>query len=374
MPAWSETMTMPGAVDLHVHFRETGDNKSETIKSGSRAALLGGYAMVCDMPNNPGHETWSLERAQEKHEIIRRDSFIPIGIWAGSQPDSRCDNIGELAKMAPLSVGLKSYGAVTTGNETDYSPDDFREIWKEWHRVAPHKPIALHAGADNLEEFIWLAEELRHPLHVCHVNNPADVELVEKARIRDAKISCGVCPHHLFKTSHDELTQGAFAQMKPPLAEQYEAERLFEYLIDGSIDIIETDHAPHPYSKKREAEEDSGTCFGVPGIEFAIPLLLYQARKGRISYERIEEVTSTKPAEIIGVKISDGTIVEWELSEYRIEDEEDQVVSGAGWTPYLGMLAVGTVRNSAIKNRPLVTDWEIVSSLPEAVMDRREEL
>jgi dihydroorotase len=103
------SITVPGAIDLHVHFREPGDNKAETIRTGSKAALLGGYVLVCDMPNNPGNPMWTLERLEQKKKIIEKTSYIPIGIYAGSQPES--DNLEELNLMAEHAIGLKLYGA-----------------------------------------------------------------------------------------------------------------------------------------------------------------------------------------------------------------------------------------------------------------------
>lgn len=363
-----ETLVLPGAIDLHVHLREPSANHAETIASGTRAALLGGYVLVADMPNNPGHETWSQERLWEKSDIVNNEAYIPVGLYAGSQPSN--DNIGELSKMAQDAIGLKLYGAPTTGNDRDYAANDFRPIVEEWHKVAPNKPIMLHAGKENLEDMVeMVAGEFGHSLHICHVNDPGEVEYIQVKKFEGLDLTCGVCPHHLFKTSHDVKTQGWFARMQPPLVGQIDSEKLFAQLVDGKIDVVETDHAPHSHRKKMTAEyqnidgvhdSEHTTCFGVPGIEFALPLLMYQAKRGQISIERIVEATSEKPASILGVKRGIGTEVTWNMSEYRIENEFDSVQSGAGWTPYLGMLAVGTVDAVSISRYPLVKDGFII--------------
>lgn len=337
------TITIPGAVDLHVHLREPGNNKAETIASGTRAALHGGYVAVCDMPNNPGQPIWSLACLSEKQKIIRKKAFIPVGTYAGAQPES--DNLAELPAMAETSIGLKLYGAPTTGNDKDYQAADFSKIVKVWHQAAPGKPIMLHAGRDNLAGLINLvAKKYQHHLHVCHVNSAAEVALVTKAKKQGLPVSCGVCPHHLFKTSHDVLSEGWFARMQPPLAAQSEAEKLLELLATGDIDIVETDHAPHPSAAKWAAENDhTKTCFGVPGIEFAVPLLLYQVKQGRLSLERLVDATSTRPTQIIGVKLSPKTKVTWRTETYRIGDRLPEGHSGSGWTPFLDKLASGKV-------------------------------
>jgi dihydroorotase len=356
-----ETLTMPGAVDLHVHLRDPSTNNAETMESGTRAALLGGYLLIADMPNNPGGPTWSEERILEKHSIIRTKACIPVATYAGSQPES--DNVGELARMAPHSIGLKLYGAPTTGNDKDYTAEDFRPIVEEWHKVAPDKPVMFHAGKDNLNDMIGLVtQDLGHHLHVCHVNDPMQVDLIDTYRLEDGPISCGVCPHHLFKNSQAVQTEGWFARMQPPLASQIDSEQLFDQLVSGEIDVVETDHAPHTPDSKWKAEHenpdgihdpDHTTCFGVPGIEFALPLLFYQARRSRISIERIAEVTSIRPAQILGVKINKGTEVEWDMQEWRIDDEDVEVKGSSLWTPYLGMLAVGTPTEFSMSGRDI---------------------
>ena len=107
MPVLSGEITLPGFVDPHVHLREPSNNTAETIASGTRAALLGGYVLIGDMPNNPGHPTWSEQRMLEKHKMSPDTSYIPVTFHAGSQPES--DNVGELAKMAQQSLWLKLY-------------------------------------------------------------------------------------------------------------------------------------------------------------------------------------------------------------------------------------------------------------------------
>jgi len=353
-PMIGETITVPGFVDIHVHCREPSTNKSETFKQATRAAVENGNIAICDMPNNPGHETWTSRRVVEKQRIIDRDAAIPVGIWAGSQPDGRCDNIGELSRMANNCVGLKSYGAITTGNERDYSAEDFGEIHAEWHRVAPDKPIALHAGKYNLGGFIDMAQKLDHHLHVCHVNDPRDVEEIYKAKKLGIKITCGVCPHHLLKDSHDVLTEGWWARMKPPLATQPDSEKLMhQFSIERKIDILETDHAPHPEQNKWQAEtnnpygeEERDTCYGVPSLDVASALMLRQVVLGNISLDTYIQSTSHIPASIIGCQIAKNTSVTWKLDERRITERDMRV--RAETSPFLGMLAVGRVQQVVI--------------------------
>lgn len=369
----NNTITIPGAVDLHVHFREPGDNKAETIKSGSKAALLGGFGLVCDMPNNPGNPTWTKERLQQKQAIINKSSYIPMATYAGAQPES--NNLAELEEMAKSSIGLKLYGSPNVSNYEPYQLEDFRPIVEKWHSVAPDKPIMFHLGSSDLGEVISLiAEEFTHQLHVCHVSNPREVELVSAAKQKDLKVTCGVCPHHLFKTSHHSRTEGWFARMLPGLPSQIDAEELWQMFVKGEIDILETDHAPHLAEKKWSAETDNPggtpgprntTCFGLPGIEFALPLLFYQMGRKQITIDRIIESVSAVPARIIGVKLSPKTQATWRLDEYRIGDDYPKGLSGSGWTPYMNNLAVGKLWRSQVGDKVLVDGGKIIGQLPK---------
>jgi dihydroorotase-like cyclic amidohydrolase len=269
-------------------------------------------------------------------------------------------------------MGAKFYSSKTTQNPHEYEAGEFREIATEIHRVAPDKPIVLHAGDNNLEDFIGMvAGDLGHPLHVAHVNSSGSVGLVNDAKEKGLNVTCGVCPHHLFKTSHDVLTGGMFDLMMPPLVHQDDAEELFELLVDdeGGIDIIETDHAPHTREAKMHAETEGGECFGVPGIEFAIPLLLYQMSKDRISYKRLIEVTSTKPAEILGLKLDERTQVTWDLTRYRIESD-DPNISGSGWSPFVGMMAGGRVSEMTVGPSRVIGDGKLIQPIRRAITKR----
>ncbi len=375
MPRAVQTITLPGAIDLHIHLREPSNNKAETIKSGSQAALLGGYSLVCDMPNNPGNPTWTLERVEEKQRLIRRNSHMPIAVYGGAQPES--DNLNELGEMSKRSIGLKLYGSPNVTNYQDYKISEFKPIILKWHQVAPKQPIMFHLGNSNLEEIISLvASEIGHPLHICHVSKPEEVASVVKAKRKGLRVTCGACPHHLFKTSYETNTEGWFARMLPPLARQSDTERLWEMFVDGDIDVLETDHAPHPAVNKWKAEEENPdgtpgpghtTCFGVPGVEFALPLLFYQMSRGRISIDRIVEATSKKPAEIIGVKLLTDTKVTWLMKQYRIGEEHPKGLSGSGWTPYANNLAVGVVQRSVIGGKVVVENGQLKTRLPRVV-------
>lgn len=364
MANYPETLVLPGFVDLHTHLREPSPvNKSETIANGSRTALLGGFEVVCDMPNNPGNPTWSEAKVDEKHEIIDRDAYNRVWLWSGAQPEA--DNVGELERMLMKTVGVKLYGSPNVSDYSDYAVEDFREVVEEVHRINPNKVIAFHRGDSDLEEFIAMtAKEIGQPVHVCHTNHPDEVEIVKKAKAEGLRVSIGVCLHHLVKTSHDRLTQGWFIRMLPELAHQVDAEKLLYLLARGDIDNVETDYAPHPKEAKWKAEIENpegehgphsthSTCYGVPGIEHVVPILFRQVNLGNISMSRLVDAMHTKPLQILGTSLPPSEFT-WQMDNFRIEDEATQVHSGTGWTPYLGMLATGRLLEASINGKTVV--------------------
>ena len=165
--------------------------------------------------------------------------------------------------------------------------------------------------------------------------------------------------------------------MQPPLTSQTEAEELMRYLADGSIDIVETDHAPHSIQSKLIAElenpegihdKNHTTCFGVPSIGLVAQLMFYQVKQGSITMERLIDAMSTRPAQIMGLRVGAQTQVTWDMIEYRIG--EANVQSQAAWTPYLGKLAIGVIRAFVLQGERLISDGSIVGRASTVVTKR----
>lgn len=369
----SEFFIHPGAVGVHEHFRAPSTvNTAEDYQSGTLAAAVGGFVVTNDMPNTPGHETTTAQRVEEKEALIYRDAIVGVGVVGGMQPDA--DNLSELSQLARITSSGKQYYTWTTGNNREWGPEDFREQTQRWHQSNPENVIMVHAGEDVEGIIGMVAVDNDHPLHFCHVNSPEQVEIIQATKAKyDKQITCGVTPHHLAKSSFDVTTEGWFARMMPPLASQADSEELFDMFVNGDIDILETDHAPHRESAKWQAESDNpccepggSSCFGVTNIEFALPLLFYQEKLGRISMERIIEATSTLPAHILGVRLSPRTSVTWDLSqEYRINDS--LVVSGSQWSPFAGKIARGRVVASKIAGCNIIVDGLIGGAYRQVV-------
>lgn len=376
MKGYGNYPRIPVGVDIHVHDREPSPlNQSETFRSGSEAGVRGGWGARVNMPNVQGYETWYFDRAQEQHRRIGSRSLCYMGIFVGSQENS--NNHPEFGPLLGLGLGTKLYLGPTTGTEGQktFNLGYYWETAALHNRLEPDKPVLFHRGNVPVEEIIDnVTKRLGQKTHICHESDPAAVEVIGRAKKEGLPITCGITPHHVFMDSHDEFTKGWFASMQPPLAPQPDAEKLWRQLVDGDIDIMETDHAPHSVDSKWQAElenphheEGSAVCYGVPGSEFAIPQLLNQERRGTISLKRIVEATSTKPAEIIGISMGTQTYVIWSRTPYQID--KSRVISGATMTPYEGNLAVGEVREMKLAGRFVVAEGDITEvKIPNRVL------
>ncbi len=375
-----ETFETPGLVDLHTHLREPGANHAGTIMSETRAALWGGYVVVFDMPNTPKKETWSLERVEEKGVIIERDAFTAVATIGGIQPEA--NNIGDIEAMSAKVIDWKIYAGKTTGVVNDYELTDFKPQVDEIHRVDPNSLITIHKGKDNLRDFVgYIAGELGHRVLIAHMNNQDDIDALLWAKRQGWPVFGEVTPHHLLMDSHMEHTLGWRARMQPPLAPQIEAEKLMYHLAQGDIDTIGTDHAPHSVEAKDEADEQNPTglqseshktCYGETVIDFAAPLLFFQAMKQRrITMERLIDAMSTRPAAIAGIKLDPRTKVTWENQTYRIENNH-QVKSKAGWTPFLNMQALGKVRDVTVGDISVMSNKHINRGVHRHITRRGE--
>jgi dihydroorotase len=344
MPKLPERIELSPGVDIHAHLREPSPiNTSETFESGTYAAQEGGYLAVFDMPNNPGAETWTLVAIRDKEGRIIGFARVYTGVNAGSQPNS--NNESEFEGMARYAASLKSFYGGTTNNIHIWEQSHFKEIHTQWHRVAPELPILVHRGNADLEEIMaFVCGELRHQLHICHVNSMDEVMAVKRGKSRGYDVTCGVTPHHLFMDTHDLKTKGELAQVMPPLASEVESNDLWDALVKGDIDLVETDHAPHSFKIKLDTEakkirgEDTADCSGIAGIQETIPQFLYQAAKGRITLKRIDEVISKVPARVMGIEISRKSKSVFSNELYSIEETDPRREYAS---VYIGNWAVG---------------------------------
>lgn len=339
---------LPGLIDIHVHLREPGTTPKEDFYTGSRAALKGGFTSIIDMPNNPT-PTVSVERLDEKIELSQK-GLCDIGFHYGTN-GLNTDTFAVAAKN-PRVYGLKLYCNHTTGEMLLENLELLEKVFENWNSA---KPILVHAEGVELAAAITLARLYERKLHVCHISQAIEVELVRRAKKQKQDITAGVCPHHLFLIDTDREKMGAMAMMKPPLGTQVDQDSLWKGLNDGTIDIVETDHAPHTLEEKKSATPP----FGVPGLETALGLLALGVKQKKITQDMIVKLLHDRPQAIFNLPAQKDTYIEidfdktWKVGENGYE-------SKCGWSPFEGWELPGVVEKVVLRGKTVVENGKIV--------------
>lgn len=305
---------VPGLVDVHVHLREPGFSYKETMATGTAAAARGGYTAVCAMPNlNPVPD--SAEHLAAELEAIRRGALIgvyPYGaLTVGERGEAMSDIASLAASVAAFSDdgrGVQSEGMMRecmravakTGKilaahcEVDSLLNGGYIHDGGYARAHGHRGICSESEWREVERDIRLAEETGCAFHVCHVSTKESVELIRQAKRRGVDVTAETAPHYLLLTDADLQEDGRF-KMNPPLRGEADRAALIEGLLDGTIDMIATDHAPHSAEEKSRGLEKS--AMGVVGLECAFAVLYTGlVEKGVITLEKLTELMSAAPA------------------------------------------------------------------------------
>ncbi|MDE1966087.1 MAG: amidohydrolase family protein [Patescibacteria group bacterium] len=343
------TKRFPGFIDVHVHLREPGATQKEDFYTGSRAAIAGGVTFVIDMPNNPT-PTVSIERLDEKVALAKK-AICDIGFHYGTN-GKNADTFAEAASR-PEVFGLKLYCNHTTGEMLIEDPKLLETVFAAW---PPGKPILVHAEGPQLDMAIALADKHGQRLHVCHITQASEVEAVRKAKAAGRSVTAGVCPHHLFMTEKDREEKKGYATMKPPLGTLEDQAALWAGLVDGTVDIVETNHAPHT---KEEKEKDP-PAFGVPGLETSLGLMLKAVADGSITEERVVEAMHTLPRKIFNIPEQPDTYVELD-PDAPYTAGKDGYESKCGWSPFTGWELYGKPMKVVLRGKTLLEDGKIIA-------------
>ena len=352
----------PGFADVHVHLREPGFSYKETIRTGSRAAARGGYGAVCTMPNlNPVPDT--LAHLQQQLEIIRRDAQIQVLPYGAITMGQKGEALSDMAEMAPWVCGFSDDGRGVQSREM------MKEAMLQARRLG--KIIVAHCEDNRLlrggyihdgayaashghrgicSESEWgpiardleLVRETGCAYHVCHISTRESVELIRRAKAEGLDVSCETAPHYLLLDDSRLQEDGRF-KMNPPLRSPADREALIQGVIDGTIDMIATDHAPHSAEEKGRGLEKS--LMGVVGIETAFPLV-YTAlvKKGVISLEKLIDLMHTSPCRRFGIDLNMAeNFTAFDLiAQYTIDPAE--FLSMGRSTPFAGETVFGRCR------------------------------
>jgi len=358
----------PGFVDVHVHLREPGFSYKETIKSGTEAAARGGYTDVCSMPNlRPVPD--SVENLREQTDIIKRDAVIGVHPYGAITVGQMGEELSDMDGMAPDVIAFSDDGRGVQSDEMMEAAMlrakslgkmivahcEINSILRggyindgEYARAHGHRGICSESEWGQIERDLRLAEKTGCAYHVCHISTKESVALIRDAKRRGVNVTCETAPHYLI-LDDSMLEEDARFKMNPPLRAREDREALIEGIIDGTIDMIATDHAPHSVHEKSLGLKKS--LMGIVGIETAFPLMYtYLVKTGVITLERLIHLMSTAPRERFGITANDDYCV-WDLdAEYKIDPEEFKSMGRA--TPFAGWTVHGkcvmTIKNGKI--------------------------
>ncbi|MBN2567066.1 dihydroorotase family protein [Candidatus Woesearchaeota archaeon] len=331
---------IPGMIDPHVHFRYPGMTEKEDWEHASRAAASGGIVAVVDMPNTqPPLLTTAL--LDEKHQHVKRHSLVDYGFHFGAS----ADNLDEVshASRRPFVASTKVFLNLSTGRMLIEDDATLEEAFRR------SRMVFCHAEDDQVWRAIGIALRTGARLYLCHISQAKELAYLRKARrmIHEkglrARIVAEATPHHLFLNDADAKRLKGFGMMKPPLRPEKDRRALMRALLDGTIDTVGTDHAPHTLQEKKGMSPP----YGVPGVETALPLLLDLVNRGRLSLERLVRLTSSGPAQALGIRgkgslavgmDADLVMIDMDLSQ---EVETSRLLSKCGWSPFAGKVLKG---------------------------------
>ncbi|XP_041977068.1 CAD protein isoform X1 [Aricia agestis] len=337
---------LPGFIDVHVHVREPGATYKEDFNSCTASALAGGITMICAMPNtNP--------------PVVDRTSFEYVSTLA--RVSARCDyalfvgassnNYDTAAELAPQAAALKMYLNQTF---TTLTLDDMT-IWQRHLQNWPKKlPICSHAEKEKTGAIILMASLLDRPIHICHVARKEEILIIKAAKEHGLKVTCEVCPHHLFLSTADiDKIGSGRAEVRPILCSPEDQAELWKNL--DIIDIFATDHAPHTVEEKNSEKPPPG----FPGLETILPLLLNAVHQGRMTIEDIINKFHRNPRRIFNLPEQLNTYVEVDM-DYEWTIPQALEFTKSKWTPFAGVQVCGAVHRVTLRGEIAYVEGQIL--------------
>ena len=348
----SKYSVLPGFCDVHVHFREPGFSYKETIFSGSRAAARGGYTAVCTMPNlNPVPD--SPENLEPQLEAIRKSAVIAVYPYAAITKGEQGLVLSDMEALAPQVIAFSDDGRGVQ------SPEMMEEAMKRakalgklivahcednallrggyihdgaYAKAHGHRGICSESEWGPIARDLELAAKTGCGYHVCHISTKESVDLIRQAKKSGVDVTCETGPHYLVMDDGLLQEDGRF-KMNPPLRSPEDREALLEGLLDGTVDMIATDHAPHSAEEKARGLEKS--AFGVVGLETAFPILhTYLVRTGFLTPEALVNKLVWNPRKRFAIPMGNDFSV-WDLDAQYAIDPADFLSQGKA-TPFAG--------------------------------------
>ena len=340
------TLKLPGLIDIHVHLRDPGQTHKEDFRTGTTAALAGGFTKVFDMPNNTVPIT-THKLLNEKIKIAKASAVCDIGFYFGSLGD----NLGEFVNVQHQVAGLKLYLNMTTGGFII----DEKFLWSIYKAWNSSKPILLHSEEDMIQQVLKVVRKTGQHSHFCHVSSANELQQIISAKEEGLPVSCGVTAHHLFLTEDEGKKLGAYGHMKPYLKPKNDVDYLWKNI--KHIDVVESDHAPHT----KEEKESEKPPFGVPGLETTLPLLLTAVHEKRLSLEEVIRLCYDGPRKIHGIPDDETTFIEVEIGK-KYEIKNENLHTKCKWSPFNGWKVYGKVQRVFIRNKKVFENDKVVTS------------
>ena len=376
---------MPGAIDTQVHFREPGAEHKEDFNTGTAAAVLGGVTCVFEMPNTKP-PTLTQAALEDKLKRAQGRMWCDHAFFVGASPDN-VDALGDL-EMLPGCCGVKVFMGSSTGGLLVEDDATLEKILSGGFRR-----VAVHAEDEpRLKERRHIAEAAKHPrahpewrdaesailatrrlldlaqkthrrVHVLHVTTAEEMELL--GRHKDIA-TVEVTPQHLTLVAPDCYERlGAKAQMNPPIRDERHRLGLWRAVAEGVVDVVGSDHAPHTVEEK--ALEYPKSPSGMPGVQTLLPLLLDHAAQGRLSLERVADLTAHGPQRVYGIankgRIAVGYDADLALVDLKAKREitDADSASRSGWTPFNGMKVTGWPMITILRGHVAMRDGELIN-------------
>jgi len=398
MPRANETVdvsgmhVLPGAIDVHVHFRDPGYPHKEDFASGTIAAAFGGVTTVFDMPNTIP-TVGTPEALAAKHKMAAEKAHIDYGLYAVLGEDS-IEHVPALIETGV--IGFKLYMGNTFGKIPSPSTGAMLEAFEVVAQTG--KRISLHAETNSIMErretriraagrtdplahlasrpavvaieavsrAAILAEWTGARIHILHISSADELRPLREAKARGVDITGETCPHYLMLSADDYARFAGVIRVNPPVREARNQEPLWAALADGTVDLIATDHAPHSREEKTRNDIFTVDC-GFPGVETQMPLMLTQVNAGRMTIMDYVALSAAKPAKTFGLYPRKGVIApgaEADIAvidlahEWTIDDAKLQSISKV--TPFHGMRAKGLPIHTLVRGRFVMRDRTLV--------------
>ena len=399
-----DLLVLPGLIDAHVHLRDEGKAYKEDFCTGTAAAAAGGFATVLDMPNNDP-VTMSAETLRNRMKLAEEKILVDVGFY--SEFPKNMKEISQIVEEG--AIGFKLFMAEQVGG---LNIDDDHAL-TEAFRIAKKLdvPVAAHAedrttlknaeeelkgsNHNDVEAFLeahsegveskavkrllHIAKQTRAHVHLCHLSTRNGLESIIGGKKSGLRITCEATPHHLLLSASDLKRIGTLAVTMPPVREAEHIDALWKGIKEGWVDTVGSDHAPHKLEEK-ENPNVWNVKVGISGLETALPLLLTEVNRGRISIADVVRLMAEKPAEIFKLE-GKGSLKEGNRADLTVVDlkrkykvDASKFHSKAKFSPFDGWNVQGKPVKTFVNGQIVMDDGEIIAEAGSGQVTRRKRL